>query len=426
MPRSPSTGPILTFLAAAALIGTGVYLLNDDRKQDAIAQDEPSVESFASDENRQRPSLEGLNRAIELGTQAYLRNYAQTSLDAVSNGGWVDYINPQGKKERHGPNAYVACQLYLLTHLLMYDEEFRLSADTPLLMETEAWFLDQFDEEKGRWLWSEEGCLHPKGMIALARHGHLEQVDKAWVWAKQSLLWLPEHQMFTMRQSGDIIQTLGSASLSLSGKSDWDHGSPIPDAESSAKFLYAMLLAGHSPDEPEIAELNEGLNYFFEQHPLKFAEMGTEDIVGMVWYIFCHNQFDLPKQGGYEFSVNTLTESMETFGLIQKHPVTKHFTALRGLIVKALLMANLHPPAIDSQIQRMIDKQDESGAWPLTAVAKRAWGFDKKPVVGIKMGQMDGANTYLTALALIAYRDMVYGKQEPSANDSPAPGTGTP
>ena len=35
-------------------------------------------------------------------------------------------------------------------------------------------------------------------------------------------------------------------------------------------------------------------------------------------------------------------------------------------------------------------------------------GFTKPPAVGIKMGQMDGANTYLTTISLAAYRDAGY------------------
>ena len=137
MPRSSATGPVPLILAAAVLVGASVFILKSGRSEKVV-----------STVGTAKPSHEDLNRAIELGTQAFIRDYIRTSYDAVSNGGWVDYTDALDETKRYGPNVFVACQLYLLTHLLMYDEEFNVPADDPLLTGVEAWFLDQFDEDK--------------------------------------------------------------------------------------------------------------------------------------------------------------------------------------------------------------------------------------------------------------------------------------
>ncbi len=395
--------PVVIIALAVVLVGVGVYLFVGGKTKPPAATEEGDLAA--------QPSREVLDRAIARGKEAFLRDYVRPSWEAVSNGGYVEYTNAVGETQKYGPNAYVACQIYLLTHYLMYTREFGVTEDDPLLAQVRAWFVERFDAQQGRWVWSEEGCLHAKGMIALARHGRSDLAEKAWTWAKQSPLWLPERHVFTMMQSGKIIQTLGSATLSMSGKLDWEHGSPIPDAENSSKYLYALLLAGRTADDPEAAELNDGINAYFEGNTLTFAQMETRDVIGMVWYVYCHHAFDLEKRGGYRFAVETMREGVAAPGQLRKHGLTEHFTAVRGKVIKALLMAGERTPAMNEQINVFLERQAASGGWPLSPAAKKAWGLDAKPVVGIKMGQMDGANTYLTAMALMAYREAVYGAE---------------
>jgi hypothetical protein len=92
----------------------------------------------------------------------------------------------------------------------------------------------------------------------------------------------------------------------------------------------------------------------------------------------------------------------------RKSALTAHFSGARGKVIKALLMADRRMPQMDDEIRAFLAQQDEKGAWPLTPSAKAAWGLSGRPAQGIKMGQMDGANTYLTALSIMAYRDAVY------------------
>lgn len=382
-------------LATVALIAVGVWLL--------VAP--PSSPQPAP---VPRPTRAALDKAIAAGRNAFIEKYVKTSWEEASDGGYVDYVDAVGQKHTYGPRVYIACQLYLMTHFLMYADDFDVPRDDPLYQSVRDWLINEYDPQAGRWIWSEEGCLHPKGMMALVRSGHRDQVDPAWRWARASQLWLPEQHMFTMRQSGDIIQTLGRATLSLSGKSDWEHGAPIPDPEASAKFLHAMLEAGHSLQEPEMTELNDGINDYFEKNTLRFDEMDTRDVIGMVWYVFCTHHFDLPRRGGYDFCIRTMSDGIAAGGVLRKNSLTEHFAAVRGLVIKALLLADIRLPEMDAEIQSMLDRQSPDGDWPLTPAAKKTWGLGVVPPVGIKTGQMDGANTYLITLALMAYRDAMY------------------
>lgn len=403
MAGSSKTTPILIVGVALVLIAAGAFMLFKPAEK-------PPRDGEETTASAGRVPLARLDAAIDRGVKAFIRDYVRPPYEHVSNGGYVEYTDALGETTRHGPDVYVACEIYLLTHFVMYHEELGIPADDPLLIKVHDWLLDEFDREKGRWIWSEEGCLHAKGMIALGVHGHNDLIDRAWVWARQSPLWRDDYKMFTMMQSGHIIQTLGNARLSLSGEHDWEHGSPIADAENSSKFLFAMLLAGHTLDAPEINELYRGIDFYFENNPLIFAEMHTRDVVGMVWFVFCHHRFGLPQGPGYRFCVDTMTAGVGSGGQLRKHGLTEHFVAVRGLVIKALMLAGVKSPAIEDQVRYILDKQDPSGAWKLTPQAKKNWGLGITPINGMKMGQMDGANTYLTVLTLISYREKYYGK----------------
>ena len=125
-----------------------------------------------------RPSREDLDRAITRGTRSFIRDFVEPSYAAVSNGGYVDYKNAEGAVKRYGPKAYVAYQLYLLTHFLMYYQDFGVDPQSELFRKVKTWFVEEFDRRTGNWLWSHEGCLHAKGMIALANLGRSSLVRK--------------------------------------------------------------------------------------------------------------------------------------------------------------------------------------------------------------------------------------------------------
>jgi len=352
-----------------------------------------------------KPTREDMDDAIARGKSAFIEQFVRPSWEAVSNGGYVDYTDAVGETHRYGPDAYVQSQLYLLTHFLMYSKHFEVPDDDPLLIQVKTWFLDQFDAEEGRWLWSEETCLHPKGMIALARIGRPDLVDKAWAWAKRPPLWRERSKMFSIMNSGKIIQTVGPAEISLTGRMTWEYQDPIPDAEYSTKFLYAVLVAGHTIDEPEVAELYHGIDRYFSDRPLVFGEIHVGHVMGMVWYILAHHEFDLPGGPGYEYAVKTVKDGMRSAGVLRSFELSRRFMGTRGMVLKAALLEGDRSEGMHREAAYILGRQSEAGSW---MSEKRAWRLDRKPVVGIRMGQMNGSNTYLSTLGLMSYRDLIF------------------
>ena len=352
---------------------------------------------------------EDLDRAIDLGTRAFIQDFVKPSYAAVSNGGYVDYKDSGGRTRRYGPKAYVAYQLYLLTHFLMYYQDFDIDPKSELFQNVRDWFLKEFNVQEGKWLWSHEGCLHAKGIIALANLGRSSLAEKAYEWALKSPFSLPylppsslpvRDRMFSIMQSGNIIQTLGNARKSLTGKHSWEHGSPVPDVENSAKLLYGLLKAGFPPKDVRVTDLRRGIInriLSFDDH------MIAADYVGLVWYVFLIHEFQLEPDIAYQKCLQLMEQSIN--GGWKSHFALVEVPAFRSLMVRALMTAGKRSAQLDASVNGYVKSQGVDGVWTLPR-ALNLWGLDKPPAEGIKIGTMDGANTYLLTLTLIHYRDM--------------------
>ena len=336
-----------------------------------------------------RPSREDLDRAITRGTRSFIRDFVEPSYAAVSNGGYVDYKNAEGAVKRYGPKAYVAYQLYLLTHFLMYYQDFGVDPESGLFRKVKTWFVEEFDRRTGNWLWSHEGCLHAKGMIALANLGRSSLVRKGYDWALRSPLSLPylppsslpvSDRIFTIMQSGNIIQTLGNARSSLTGKHGWEHGSPVPDLENTAKLLYALLQAGFPSTDARLTDLRRGLaNRVLALGPRLIAA----DYVGLAWYVFLTHDFDLEPDLAYQRCLQIMEATID--GGWKSHFALMEFPGFRSLMVRALMTAGRRSPQLDAAVNGYVASQSETGAWPLPR-ALSLWGLDKPPTAGNQAG----------------------------------------
>src|SRR5262249_51260982 len=85
-----------------------------------------------------------VDAAIEKGRAAFLHLYVEPALANAEPGGFVEAVDPKGVKQRLGPDVYVQCQLYLIVHLLMYQEELGLSRDDPLVQRSLKFLLKTF------------------------------------------------------------------------------------------------------------------------------------------------------------------------------------------------------------------------------------------------------------------------------------------
>ncbi len=356
------------------------------------------------------PTPLDLEVAIEKGRNAFVEKYVRPYQELALQGGFLDYTDAAGVTRRLGPEVYFQNQLYTLVHFLMYFRELGFEPDDPLVRELREWLLSKLDQRSGRWLWSEEGCLQPKMMVALSHFGERELIDLAYEWARSALFFRREDGLFSIMQSGFIIQTLGPSDRSLSNQLVWEHkddqGEPVnaPDEENSAKYLYALLAAGHSADSEEVVRLHTALSTFLAHTPLAVGHWRTHHIVGRCWLVLCHQKFDLPPTDGYVMSLKALRQAGE--GEWRYNLMMRTVPLFRALMVRVLLLAGERGEELDSIVHGLVAGQDPDGSWTLPHTYKM-WNMDRPPKVGYKYGNFDSSNTYKILLTLLAYRDLV-------------------
>jgi len=346
-----------------------------------------------------------VDAAITKGRAAFLHLFVEPSLANAEPGGFLDYVDGKGVKTRLGPDVYVQCQLYLIVHLLMYQKKLRIPRDDPLVQRSLQFLVKSFDDAKGRWIWSEEGCLHAKGLAALARFGEQTRFEKGWRYALTSPMYRKEDGLFTMMQSGHIVQSLGPGSISLTGVDGWEHGAPLVDEENSSKFLFALLAAGRSPDDPEVAALEAKLSRYLATNPLAIGYMKTKDLVGRIWPILMHARWRLPEDDGFRVALATMRAAMK--GEWRQNFMLRILPMFRADLIRALLEIGDRNEEIDALVHGLVASQDQDGAWRVPHI-KKLWGLETTSQ-GYKTGNMDGANTYMNLLALVAWRRAIYG-----------------
>ena len=132
--------------------------------------------------------------------------------------------------------------------------------------------------------------------------------------------------------------------------------------------------------------------------------MIAADYVGLAWYVFVIHDFHLEPDLAYQRCLQIMETTLD--GGWKTHFALMEFPGFRSLLVRALMTAGRRSPQLDAAVNGYVESQSESGAWPLPR-ALSLWGLDKPPADGIKLGTMDGANTYLLTLTLIHYRDRI-------------------
>jgi len=354
------------------------------------------------------PTKEKLDAALRTGAAAFLKFFVEPSLANAEPGGYLDYVDATGKSTRLGPGVYVQCQLYLIVHLLMFCDELGIPREHPTVQRALRFFVKEFDETKGCWKWSTEGCLHAKGLAALVRFGEREKFEKGWRWALASPMYRKEDGLFTMMQCGAIVQTLGPATRSLSGVDDWEHGGPIVDEENVSKFLYALWEAGRRPDDPEVAALESGLSRYFAATPLAAAQMQTKDVIGRAWSVLLHARWRLPDSDGFRLELAEMRAMVRADWRVNF--MMRLMPNFRADVVRALIEVGDRDDGIDAMVNGFVASQEADGAWRSPQILA-IWGLATLPKQGYKFGNMDGATTYTVLLAIAAYRRAIYGEK---------------
>ena len=135
--------------------------------------------------------------------------------------------------------------------------------------------------------------------------------------------------------------------------------------------------------------------------------MNTKEVLGRCWYILLHNHFRLAPDEGYEMSLAVMRHGLR--GGWRNNFLMRVAPLARALMVRALIEAGDRGEDVDALVHGFVAGQDQDGAFRAPAIGA-VWGFQDPPSDGYKYGSMDGANTYMTTLALITYRDRILGE----------------
>lgn len=252
-----------------------------------------------------------LNESIDRAKEFYEKEYLARSLAAVERGNVSVLFSADGTTSEvaagHAPasgerveifDAYVEYQLYTVIHFLMYFRDWGYVDADPFVVRGKEWLVSTFNEDEGKWVWSEQGCLHAKAIIALVRLGEMEKARKAMNWALHSRVWTGAG--FAELQTDDVIHSVTQIALG-------DHPSKKIDRtddsmfsrEGTAKFLYAMAVLGMS-DTPEFRSAKERLERSYENTSPDAIVKNFGEVAGVSWVIYLYEENGIPKDGLYE------------------------------------------------------------------------------------------------------------------------------
>lgn len=262
-------------------------------------------------ENTLSSFVRTLDESIDRAKHFYEKEYLERSLAAVERGNVSVLFSADGRTSEvtkdHAPapgervevfDAYVEYQLYTVIHFLMYFRDWGYASTDPLVMRGKEWLVSTFDGNEGRWVWSEQGCLHAKAVIALVRLGEEEKARKAMQWALHSRLWTGAG--FAELQTDDIIHSvtqsaLGDHSYTKIGRID----DTMFNREGTAKFLYAMAALGMI-DAPEFRSAKERLERSYEDASPDAIVKNFGEVAGVSWVIYLYEENAIAKDGLYE------------------------------------------------------------------------------------------------------------------------------
>lgn len=253
-----------------------------------------------------------LDESIDRAREFYENEYLKRSLMAVERKSVTVLFSADGTTAEvpadHVPalgertetfDAYVEYQLYTVVHFLMYFRDWGYAETDPLVVRGKEWLISTFNEKEGGWVWSEQGCLHAKAVIALVRLGEKEKARKAMDWALHSRLWTGAG--FTELQTDDVIHSVTRSAL---GKHSQEAGESTNkrmfNREGTAKFLYAMAALGMS-DTPEFQKAKERLERSYSENTSVDAVLKSfGEVAGVSWVIYLYEENGIAKDGLYE------------------------------------------------------------------------------------------------------------------------------
>ena len=360
-----------------------------------------------------------LNNAINRAKEFYVNEYLLKSLSTVEQGKVFILFSEDGKTREVDADyipiqrekvevfdKYVEYQLYIVIHFLMYFQDWGYNINDPLVERAKEWLITTFDARKGRWVWSEQGCLHSKAIIALVRLGEKENAKKAMDWALKSNLKVGDG--FAELQSDAVIHSVSKHALThfqakdiIQNKSDHSKLS----MEGTAKFLYAMAAL----DMVDTADFQKAKNQLEQSYSENIALDSFVENFGEVtavsWIVHAYEDHQLTKDNLYDKAkafVIALAEKDLSENFLMNYSRGKIFTALS-------LMRDEKVYSLRKNILKIIlDRQFPDGSWePNGSVAnKQPQDWDESRVyadgflLNYKGGRGSTTKTILEALVI--------------------------
>lgn len=317
-------------------------------------------------------SAKNLDNAINRAKDFYINEYLVRSLVGVERGKIAVLFSSDGKTSEaaadYAPaqreklkifNKPIEYQLYIVVHFLMYFKDWGYSIDDPLVKRARNWLISTFDAEEGRWMWSKQGCLHSKAIIALIRLGEKTKAEKAMEWALKSDLRSGDE--FSEPQTDSVIHSVSHYALTpLQEKNTSDKIDFFSSREGTAKFLYAMAALGMA-DTADFKNTVKKLGQSYTENVVlsDFIEHFGE-IVAISWIIYAYEDHRLPEDDLYTKAKDFVV------ALAEKDLPEKMLTNYsRGKILMALsLMRDEKIYSLREKILKtVLDQQSPDGHW---------------------------------------------------------------
>lgn len=359
-----------------------------------------------------------LNNAISRAKEFYVNEYLLRSLSAVERGKVsvlfskdgktsevsADYIPTQEEKVEVF-NKYVEYQLYIVVHFLMYFQDWGYSINDPLVERAKEWLISTINEE-GRWVWSEQGCLHSKAIIALIGLGEKEMAKKAMNWAFKSNL--KTKNGFAEYQTDTVIHSVSKNVLTYLHVEDVVHrkyDSFKFSREGTAKFLYAMA-ALNMTDTAEFQNIKNQLEISLsESIPLSSFVKNFGDVTAISWVIYAYEKYNLPKDSLYNKAkviIIALTEKDLSENILMNYSRGKMLMALSLMDDQKIYTMR------ENLLTIILDKQFSDGHWEQNGSIKNNqpedWDasqlYDNGFILNYKGGQGSTTKTILEALII--------------------------
>lgn len=252
-----------------------------------------------------------LDESIDRAKHFYEKEYLVRSLATVERGNVPVLFSVDGATSEVSADrvpalgekvevfdAYVEYQLYTVIHFLMYFRDWGYEDSDLLVARGKEWLVSTLNEDEGRWVWSEQGCLHAKAVIALVRLRETERARKAMNWALHSRLWTGSG--FAELQTDDVIHSVTQSALGDHSHKKIGHiDDSMFNREGTAKFLYAMAALGMS-ETPEFRSAKERLERSYENTSPDAIVKSFGEVAGVSWVIYLYEENGIVKDGLYE------------------------------------------------------------------------------------------------------------------------------